>query len=121
MRYRKLSPLGDYTFGSGELDFYKDTPEAVAQSVQTRLLLWLGEWFLNIDSGTPYMQGIIGKKTKQSADATIQDRVLTTDGVSSVENYVSEIDETTRKISISFDLNTVFGPTKVEIDNYSNY
>ncbi len=121
MRYRKLSPTGDYTFGGGELDFYRDNPEAVAQSVQTRLLLWLGEWFLNIDSGTAVMQGILGKKTKQSADATIQDRVLTTTGVVDIENYVSEIDETTRAISISFDLNTIYGPTKVQVENYKNF
>ena len=121
MRYRKLSPTGDYTFGSGALNFYQDTPEAVGQAVQTRLRLFLGEWFLNIDEGTYFFQGILGKKTKASMDATIQDRILGTQGVVNFENYVSVIDEQTRIASVTFDLNTIYGQTTVQIANYVNY
>ncbi len=121
MRYRKLSPDGDYTFGGGQLDFYRDSPDAVAQAVKTRLLLWLGEWFLNIDDGTPYMLGILGKQSLETADITIQDRVLSTQGVTSIENYESSIDPNTRLLSVSFTVNTIYGPTDVEVENYANY
>lgn len=121
MRYRKLSPTGDFLFGNGLLDFWIDVPDAVAQAVQTRILLWLGEWFLNIDDGTPFMQGIIGKHSQATADATIQDRILNTTGVINIVNYASVIDPVTRKFSVTCTLNTTYGPTQVEVDNYANY
>lgn len=121
MRYRKLSPSGDYVFGNSLLDFYIDTPDAVAQSVKTRLQLWLGEWFLNTDEGTPYMQGVIGKYNKETADTTIQDRILSTEGVTNFEDYESVIDPDTRLFSVSLTLNTIYGPTQLEISNYANY
>lgn len=121
MRYRKLSPDGDYTFGSSEKDFLIDVPEAVGQSVMTRLLLWFGEWFLDTNEGTPYMQGVIGKKTKMQADLTLQSRVLDGFGVANIENYESTINPDTRKLSLSFDVSTIYGPTNVDIENYGNY
>lgn len=121
MRYRKLSPTGDYVFGNGQLDFYRDVPEAVGQAVKTRLLLWTGEWFLNIDSGTAYMQGILGKKSIEQANVVIQDRAITTEGVRNIENYQSALDDATRKMTVSFNVNTIYGPTSLDIENYGNY
>lgn len=121
MRYRKLTNTGDYSFGHGQLDFYRDVPNLVGQSVETRLLLWLGEWFLNIDEGTPFLQGILGKYSKSAADTTIQDRVLSTDGVTSIDNYESNIDVDNRAMTVQFDLNTIFGPTQIKIDNFLLY
>ncbi len=121
MRYRKLSEDGDYTFGSSERDFLVDSPEAVAQSVKTRVQLWAGEWFLDTNEGTPYMQGVIGKKTKMQADATLQARILDGFGVLDIQNYLSVINPETRKFELSFDLDTIYGPTKVQVDNYTNY
>lgn len=121
MRYRKLTSDGDYSFGAGLKDFYIDVPEAVAQSVQTRLLLWLGEWFLNIDEGTAYMLGIFGKHNKTTADVTIQDRILSTPGVISIANYNSIIDPVSRLMTVSCDLNTAYGPTQLQISSYANY
>lgn len=121
MRYRKLTADGDYSFGNGQLDFWRDVPEAVSQSVKTRILLWLGEWFLDTTEGTPFMQGILGKYSKETADVVIQDRVLSTTGVVDIQNYVSSLNPDTRRMSISFDLNTIYGPTKVQVANYANY
>lgn len=122
MRVRKINSNGfDYTFGNSALDFFVNDPEGVAQNVQTRLLLWLGEWYLNIEDGTPYLESILGKFSKTQADAAIQDRVLTTDNVVSIENYVSSLNADMRSLSVSFDLNTTFGPTQVQISNYVEF
>lgn len=121
MRYRKLSPTGDYTFGSGQLNFFINTPEAVAQAVKTSLLLWIGEWYLNIEEGTPYMQGILGKHTQATMDATIKKRIGSVQGVTSIDNYVSSIDPETRKASVSATLNTIYGVTPLQVQNYANY
>lgn len=121
MKYRKLSPSGDYTFGHSLLDFYINTPEAVAQSVQTRILLWLGEWYQNIEEGTPFMQGIIGKHGIATANATLQERITSTDGVISLDDFESSIDPITRKFTVSGNLNTIYGVTPLQVSNYANY
>lgn len=121
MRYRKLSADDDYVFGNSQLDFYRDVPEAVAQSAKTRLLLWLGEWFLDVEEGTPFMQGILGKYSQTVADTTIQDRVLNGQGVVDIQNYESIKDADNRSLSVAFDLDTIYGPTAVQVANYANY
>lgn len=121
MRYRKLSPDGDYTFGNGQLDFYRDVPEAVGQLVQTRLLLWLGEWFLDINEGVPYMQGVMGKRGITLANNTIIEQIRGTFGVTDVTNLQSAIDPETRIFTLSCDIDTIYGPTSVQIENRTNY
>lgn len=121
MRYRKLSTTGDYQFGASQKDFYRDEPSAVGQAAKTRLLLWLGEWFLNIEEGTAFMQGILGKHSQTTADITIQDRVLDTQGATNIQNYESEVNPDTRDMSVSMTLNTIYGPTDVAIANFTNY
>lgn len=121
MRYRKLAGGGDYSFGNGQADFWRDVPQAVGQSVQTRLTLWLGEWFLDIEDGTPYMQGVLGKHDKTSADETIQTRALKTEGLTKISQYESEIDPENRNLTAQFTIDTIYGPTPVEIENYANY
>lgn len=121
MRYRKLGPDNDYVFGNGQLDFWQDVPEAVGQSVVTRLLLWLGEWFLNINDGTPYTLGVLGKYSITNADIVIQDRVATTTGVEDLSAYQSTLNPDTRGMDVEFSIDTIYGPTPVQIKNYINY
>lgn len=121
MRYRKLSASGDYVFGNGQIDFYRDVPEAVGQACKTRLLLWLGEWFLDIEEGTQYMQGVLGKHSQTQANITIQQRALGTQGLTTLSNFESEIDPDTRPMQVQFSIDTVYGPTQVDIENYANY
>ncbi len=121
IRYRKLSNLGDYVFGNGQKDFYRDEPNAPAQAVVTRLLLFLGEWFLDIDEGTPYLQGILGKHPTEVANITVRNRVLATQAVTDLTDFVSTIEPNTRNYSASFTIDTIYGPTPVQVDNYVNF
>lgn len=121
MRYRKMSPSGDYTFGGGELNFYRDVPEAVGQAVGTRILLWLGEWYFDTGEGTPFLQGILGKHSKEVADITLQTRILETENMVSIENYESTINPETRLMTVTCDINTIYGPTELEVSNYVNF
>lgn len=122
MRYRKLDSDGDYSFGNGQLDFWRDVPQAVGQAAQTRLQLWLGEWFLNTEEGTPYAQGVFGKNKKETADLTIQQRVLGTEGLVEIESFESEIDPDTRVLTVTdLTINTIYGTTAVELENFNNY
>jgi hypothetical protein len=121
MRYRKLSSDNDYVFGNGQLDFYDNVPEAVGQSVLTRLLLWLGEWYLDTSAGTAYVQGILGKYSQTNANITIQDRVQQTTGVTDISSYNSNLNPETRSLSVALSIDTVYGPTAVQVANYVNF
>lgn len=126
MRYRKMTSDDDYIFGNGQLDFFRDEPAAVGQAVETRLLLWLGEWYLDTSQGTPYIQGALGKFSQAEADTTIQQRVLatTTDNpnilaVTDLSAYISVIDPDTRAMQVQLSIDTIYGPTKVQVANYA--
>jgi hypothetical protein len=109
MRVRAQDINGDYTFGSGSNNFLANSPEAVRQSVQTRLGLLQGEWFLDKTEGTPWMQEIIGKGTNKTYDLAIQTRILQTKGVKSIDQYQSSVDPVTRKLSVAALLDTIYG------------
>lgn len=96
-------------------------PEAVGQAAETRLLLWAGEWFLNVEEGTPYFVGVLGKHSQATADATLQDRISGTQGFVDMQNYVSTIDPDNRHMEVSTDLDTIYGPTTLQVSNYRNF
>lgn len=113
MRYRKLDADGDMTFGNGLLDFYIDSVEAVAQSVLTRLRLWVGEWYLDESEGTPYSQAMLGYNRSQTISPAIRDRILGTPGVTGIVSLDVVINENDRRAMVSCEINTQFGVTVV--------
>lgn len=115
MRYRKLDANGDYTFGQSQNDFYVDQPEAVAQAVQTGLRLFQGEWFLDTSAGVPWRQSILGKYAQNAYDAILKAQILNTQGVQALDSYTSSIDPTTRGLSVTATINTIYGSTDVTI------
>lgn len=119
MRVRKLSPTGDMTFGNGLLDFWINVPEAVAQTVKTSYLLWLGEWYLDTSLGMPWVQGVLGKHNQDTADVTVLDYGLSIQGVADIQNFQSSSDQNPRLYTASFLLDTIYGITPVQIANQS--
>jgi hypothetical protein len=115
MRYRILSPLGDYTIGQGQAEFLVNSPECVAQAVQTRLLLLQGEWFLDTTDGTPYATQILGEGTMQLYDQAIQERISQTQGIMAITNYSSSFDSSRRSLSVSVTIDTIYGTTTTSI------
>lgn len=114
MRYRKLDDDDDFSFGSSANDFYVDSAEAVAQAVKTRLALWVGEWFADISDGTGWTQSILGKHSSKLYELTLRQRVLETTGVLSIEDFQSSLDATTRKLTVSMTINTVYGTYSID-------
>lgn len=113
MIYRKLDPNGDYTFGGNLSSFLQNNPEAVAQSVVTRLKLWEGEWFLDIAEGTPYIGGVLGKYTRDDIDAIVKERILNTEGVIEITEYSSSFNPDLRKFSVSVTISTIYGEARI--------
>lgn len=113
MRYRKLDQDGDMQFGQQQANFFKDVPEAPAQAIRTRLMLFVGEWFLDVSSGTAYQGGILGKYTQDIADSVIRERILGSEGVTDIESYSSSINPETRTLVYSATVNTIYGQVTI--------
>lgn len=111
MRYRILSEDGDMTFGSGSLNFFIDSPDAVAQLVLTNLKLWVGEWFLDLSEGTPFAQAVLGMNKKETATPAIRNVILNTNGVKSIISFSENIDPNERRYSFSAIIDTIYGQT----------
>lgn len=112
MKYRKLDANGDYIFG-GSGEFFVDSPDAVRQAIQTRLLLLTKEWFLDSQEGTPYDPEIVGYGTQATRDPAIRDRILGTPGVQELLVYSSSVEPRTRKFTVSAVVLTQFGQAPV--------
>lgn len=113
MRVRKQTSDGDYTFGQGANNFFVDNAEAVGQRVVTRLLLILGEWFLDTTDGTPWNDGILGKTNQMTRDRAIKNRILGTEGVLAITEYSSSF--ANRAAAISATISTIYGETTVSV------
>lgn len=119
MRYRALDANKDYAFGRGLDGFLIDSPAAVGQAAFTRLMLYLGEWFLDTSDGTPWDTQILGHGTQGTRDIAIKLRVLGTQGVvqtgKAIENYSSSYDSGTRAWSAGMTVNTIYGQVPLSI------
>ena len=114
MLYRKLDENDDYVFGHGRADFMRDIPQAPAQAVKTRLRLFTPEWFLDVEEGTPYNTRVLGKYTRNQYEQAIKARIVQTEGVLSIDEFSSAIDDDRRAMTVDARITTVFGRALAE-------
>lgn len=114
MRYRKLDENGDMSFGHRLADFWIDVPDAPAQAVKTRLMLWTGEWYLQPTAGTPWKTEVLGKHTAQFRDLILRARITGTEKVLSILQYYSTVDRDTRHFAVGVEIDTEYGATILE-------
>lgn len=108
MRVRKVDADGDMVFGHGQSDYWRDVPDAVAQVVESRLNLWLGDWYLDLNEGTPYQTNVLGKYTENARDPVMRARILETQGVTQLVSYDSTFDGQTRAFSLRAEIATAY-------------
>jgi len=100
MRVRKLTSDWDSSFGASRGDFIGGS-EYTVQQVKTFLKTIKGEWFLDLDYGTPMFE-ILGQKYNEDEIALlIKDTILKVETVQSIEKYSQTFDSNLRKLTIS--------------------
>lgn len=114
MRVRRVDEDGDMVFGGNQSAFHRDTPEAVAQVVESRLQLWEGQWYLDLEEGTPYETLILGKRTEASRDPALRARILDAPGVTEIVRYSSVLDRDTRRFTVAATIATQYGQTDLQ-------
>jgi hypothetical protein len=92
---------------------------AVAQAIETRVKLFQGEWWENLNEGTPMFQDILGSsgsaKNQTTMSLILTERVAGTPYVSQVKEVVATFNRTTREFSYRAVAQTAFGETPVVI------
>src|SRR5574344_2499530 len=113
MTVRKLDENGDIV--TSGVQFITERDE-IAQTVKTRLHLFLGEYFRDTTDGTPWFESILGKGSALSnKDAILRNRIVRTPGVIRLTSFSTDYDLTTRRYSVSAGILTQYGETDVYI------
>ncbi|MFU9135776.1 hypothetical protein [Erwinia sp. HDF1-3R] len=113
MKYRREDKDGDYTFGKGDNTFLTDSPEAVAQAIKTRLMLWYGQWFLDTTEGTPWMNLLSNRPNDVAVELALRQRILETEGVLEILSFEMSFTATTRRAVVTATVSTRYGTTTV--------
>lgn len=118
MKVRRLDPeTHEITFGRGFANYATDQA-AVAQNLKTRLLLQLGEWYLDDNAGVPYLGEVCLKPANLPLiESLIKECVLGTAGIKSIEAFDMSFDSPTRKLSVSVSVTTTYGTVEtIQVD-----
>src|SRR5215469_11960958 len=120
---RKLDANHDVIRGNGQLDFYTDL-YAVAQLIDTSLLLLQGEWWANLAVGLPLFQQIIGVSgvgnNPQIAALLIQQTIMTVPYVNTISNAQLTYNPVSRSFTYNCIVFTAFGSVQTQfVPGYS--
>lgn len=108
MKYRRLSLDRDYVFGFGNNCFVSGS-DAVAQAIQTKLKMFQGDYWENLEDGLPFFQEIAGEKNVSAIDLLYQSRVLEVPNVTGIESFSSSLAD--RQYTATMTVTTSFGTT----------
>ena len=92
MKVSALTQDNDWRFGRGKSDYVKRS-RAVRQKVITRLRSHQQDWFLNMEHGLPWFDLIGQRGTQEQLTSEIEQIVLDTEGVLSIQKLDVNVDE----------------------------
>lgn len=111
MSVRRLDENGDI-ITRGQI--FMGGREGVAQTIQTRLRLFLGEYFRDVLDGTPWFQSILGKfENLNAVEAILRARIVQTPGVVRLLSFNLDYNLDLRTITVSSFVLTQFGEQEV--------
>jgi hypothetical protein len=91
-----------------------DGAARVRQQLEIKLRLWQGEWFLDTEFGTPYLAEILGKQLTLSGSlAALRASILEVDDVLKITEFNYAFTAQTRKLTVTFTVDTPFGTIEV--------
>lgn len=107
---RALNSNNDLIIEGGQLKLVEEGAEAV-QHVRTRLQFYLEEWFLDLNSGTPYFQQIFTKPANlANIESIFKSRILNTPEVKTLTEFSMDYEGgSARRLTVSFSAETTYG------------
>ena len=99
----------DLAIDNFELSIVKGA-DRVRQNLSIKLNLWRGEWFMDTEYGTPYLDGVLGKQiTLNGAIAALKTSIMEVADVDRITRLQYSFDRRNRKLNVDFDCSTPFG------------
>lgn len=84
--------------------------EAVNVGITTRLKLFAGEWFLDLEAGVPYWTDVLGQKfDDRKVRAAFRREILTCPGVAEIRSLEAAFDGATRELTVAWEVRCEFG------------
>nr|DAG38519.1 MAG TPA: Baseplate wedge protein [Caudoviricetes sp.] len=94
---------------NGDVMFIDDV-ERVAQQIKIQLLTFLGEWFLDVTHGVPYLEYVLVKNPNFTLIRELfREQILKVDGVSNLVSIDIDFESATRKMLLSYEAETEYG------------
>jgi hypothetical protein len=84
MKVRRLDRADDWTFGQGHAN-YADGSESTSQRVRTRLQSFLGDWFLDLSYGMPWLDDFERPGNLPDLERAARITILQTSGVAQLD------------------------------------
>lgn len=102
--------------------FFIDNAERVAQQIKIQLLTMLGEWFLDITHGVPYLEYILVKNPNfELIRQILKEQIQNVDDVEAVNSLELDYDSHQRRLSVTYAVETTYGlVTRREVLGYGN-
>lgn len=116
MTVRHIDPDTGDIVTSGEMQFIGGREE-IAQTIKTRLALFLGEYFRNITDGTPWYEQILGKFVSLDiVESVLRVRIAATPGVVRLTSFDTDFNIDSRKYSVTAGVLTIHGIVEVSFN-----
>jgi hypothetical protein len=115
MTVRRLDDIGDIATSG---DQFISRASEIAQTVKTRLGLFIGEYFRDTSQGTPWFQQILGKvENPELRESAIKRVISQTQGVLGISSFNADFDRTGRQFTVSCSIVTEFGQEQITISD----
>lgn len=112
MTVRRLDDDGDIVTQG---DIFITERDEIAQTIKTRLRLFLGEYFRDITDGTPWYQQILNKQTTMEIrEARLRERISNTPGVKMLTSFSTNFDLDSRTYTVTASVLTQYGLIEVQ-------
>ena len=93
---------GDLLLTSGDLTLVKKI-DAVKQYAANRLLMYLGEYFLDVEEGLPWFEQLLRKNVSPILiDSILKTYIIDTPGIVQLAEFDFDFDRVTRKLYVTF-------------------
>ena len=103
---------GDATVRGGDVVMI-DEPLATRQRLEQKFRLWRGEWFLNINTGFPWLEDVLGQRPRPEVLRSLVHDLVTNDpGVRSMDNLTLTFEGVDRQLRIVFTATLTTGTTE---------